>query len=119
MKAKVLFFVTMVFLPAFAFGGEKKSANVTLDQPVKVAGAQLAPGQYKVIWEGSGTAVTVSFVEGNKTIATAPARLVSTPTHQPVGIETDTSASHSQVLEAIYLKSVSIQFENAISGAGN
>lgn len=119
MKAKVLFFVTMLLLPAFAFGGEKNSANVTLDQPVKVAGAQLAPGQYKVIWEGSGSDVTVSFVEGKKTIATAPAKLVSTPANQPAGIETDTSADNAQVLQAIYLKNVSIQFGSAVSGAGN
>ena len=37
----------MVFaIPALAFAGPKNSANFNLDQTVKVAGTQLAPGQY-------------------------------------------------------------------------
>ena len=79
MKPKVLFLVTMVFLPAFAFAGPRNSANIELDQPVTIAGTQLAPGQYKLIWEGNGPNVNVSFVEGKKTVATAPAKLVSNP----------------------------------------
>jgi hypothetical protein len=64
MKTKSLFAAATVFLiPALAFAGQKNSANVSLDQPVKVAGTQLAPGQYKVMWEGNGPDVTVSFLE--------------------------------------------------------
>ena len=52
MKPNVLFLATMVFLPALAFA-QKNSANVALGQPVTIAGTQLAPGQYKLIWEGN------------------------------------------------------------------
>jgi hypothetical protein len=39
MKPKVVFFVTMVFLPALAFA-QKNSANVALDQSVTIAGTR-------------------------------------------------------------------------------
>ncbi len=118
MKPKVLFFVTMVFLPALAFAGERNSANVELDQSVTVAGTQLAPGQYKLIWEGNAPNVSVSFVEGKKTVATAPAKLVSNPTNEEA-IETTTQTGNTQVLQAVDLKNVTIRFENAVPGAGN
>lgn len=120
MKLKSLLFVTTVFfLPAFAFAGQKNSANVSLDRTVKVAGTQLAPGRYKLTWEGNGPDVTVSFLEGNKTIVTAPAKLVNTPANQPEGIETITEPDKSNVLQVVYSKNVSIQLEDATSGAGN
>jgi hypothetical protein len=117
MKPKVLFFVTMVFLPALAFA-QKNSANVTLDQSVTVAGTQLAPGQYKLIWEGNAPNVNVNFVEGKKTVATAPAKLVSNPTSEEA-IETATQTDNTLVLQAVDLKNVTIRFENAVPGAGN
>ena len=116
MKPKVLFFVTMVFLPALAFA-QKNSANVALDQSVTIAGTQLAPGQYKLIWEGNAPNVNVSFVEGKKTVATAPAKLVSNPTSEEA-IETATQTDNTLVLQAVDLKNVTIRFEN-VPGAGN
>src|SRR5579863_2893462 len=119
MKRKNLFAVaTMFLIPALAFAGPKKTANVTLDQPVKVAGTQLATGQYKLTWEGSGPEVTVSFVEGKKTVATASARLVKNQ-YNLEAIETTTAADNTTVLHAVDLKTLTIQFENPTSGAGN
>jgi hypothetical protein len=117
MKHKVLFFVTMVFLPALAFA-QKNSANVALDQSVTIAGTQLAPGQYKLIWEGNASNVNVSFVEGKKTVATAPAKLVRNPTSEEA-IETAAQTDNTRVLQAVDLKNVTIRFENAVPGAGN
>jgi len=117
MKPKILFFVTMVFLPALAFA-QKNSANVALDQSVTIAGTQLAPGQYKLIWEGNAPNVNVSFVEGKKTVATAHGKLVSNPTSEEA-IETATQTDNTQVLQAVDLKNVTIRFENAVPGAGN
>ncbi len=117
MKPNILFFVTMVFLPALAFA-QKNSANVALDQSVTIGGTQLAPGQYKLIWEGNAPNVNVSFVEGKKTVATAPAKLVSNPTNEEA-IETATQTDNTQVLQAVDLKNVTIRFESAVPGAGN
>lgn len=118
MKPKVLFFVTMVFLPALAFAGPRNSANLELNQSVTIAGTQLAPGQYKLIWEGNGPNVNVSFVEGKKTVATAPAKLVSNTTNEEA-IETATQTDNTRVLQAVDLKNLIIRFENAVPGAGN
>jgi hypothetical protein len=119
MKSKSLIAVAMVFLiPSLAFAGPKKSADVVLDQPVNVAGTQLTPGQYKLTWEGSGPEVTVSFTEGKKTVATVPAKLVTTRNDEEA-IETANAAGNTAVLRAIDLKNVTIQFGNAASSAGN
>ena len=109
----------MVFLiPALTFAGAKNSANLQLDQPVTVAGSHLAPGRYKLTWEGSGPDVTVKFAEGKNIVATVPAKLVSTPTQQKA-IETDTAADNTRLLRAVDLKNSTIHFENAAPGAGN
>ena len=120
MKSKFLFTAAMMFLiPALAFAGQKNSANVELVQPVKVAGTQLAPGDYKLIWEGNGPEITVSFLSGKKTVATAPAKLVNDRNNQPGAIETDTAKDNTVTLQAVDLKNVTIQFSNVVPAAGN
>jgi hypothetical protein len=78
----------------------------------------LAPGQYKLIWEGNAPNVNVSFVEGKKTVATTPAKLVSNPTSEEA-IETATQTDNTLLLQAVDLKNVTIRFEKAVPGAGN
>jgi hypothetical protein len=119
MKSKSSFAAAMVFLiPALTFAGAKNSANLQLDQPVTVAGSHLAPGQYKLTWEGSGPDVTVKFAEGKNIVATAPAKLVGIPNKQEA-IETDAAADNTAILQAVDLRNITIQFENAAPGAGN
>ena len=107
----------VILTPALAFAAPKNSANLELEQPVTVAGTQLAPGQYKVVWQGSGSDIAVSFMEGKQIIATAPAKLVNNPTGEEA-IETDIQAGKT-VLQAIDLKKISLQFENAATNSGN
>jgi hypothetical protein len=120
MKSKLLFAAAIVLLiPAMAFAKPKDSANIDLNQAVTVAGAKLTPGHYKLIWEGSGSNTTVRFVEGKKTVATAPAKLVSNTTDLDNAVETNTTADNTTVLRAIDLKHITIRFENAAPSAGN
>jgi len=119
MKSKFLSVAAIVFLtPALAFAGPKNSTNLELDQAIKVADTQLAPGQYKVIWQGSGPEITVSFTEGKKTLATVPAKLVASTNSQKT-IETDIAPDTTTVLRAIDLKHSTIQFDNATPATGN
>ncbi len=60
---------------------QKKNVDVT-DQVV-LAGKTLAPGQYKVEWQGSGPDVKVNFVKSGKTVLTAPARVAQLKTKAP------------------------------------
>jgi len=104
MKSTSLFAVAIMLLtPVLAYGGTKDSANFQLTQSVTVAGTQLAPGQYRLTWDGSGPNVTVSFAEARKTIATAPAKLASNPTNQEA-VETSTEADNTTELRAIDLR---------------
>jgi hypothetical protein len=119
MKAKSLFVCAMLALPALAFAADKKSANVQIPQPVTVAGTQIAPGNYRLVWEGNGPDVTVTFLEGKKTVATAPARLVNTQSDQPGAIETVTTPDKTQVLKAVDLNKLTFQFQTPVAAAGN
>lgn len=118
MKSKSLFAAMMFLIPAMAFAGQKNSANVTLEQPVKVAGIQLAPGQYKLIWNGSGPDMTVTFTQGKQTIATAHGTLGDNPLNEQA-IETVTAADNTTHMKAVDLKKISIHFEDAAPTAGN
>jgi hypothetical protein len=61
-------------LAASAFAANKGSLQV--NDPVTVSGKQLKPGGYTVKWEGAGPTVELSILQGNKVVATAPARLI-------------------------------------------
>ena len=120
MKIKLLSATSMVFLiPALACVGQRNSASLDLDQSVKVSDTQLAPGQYKLTWEGNGPNITVNFTQGKKTVASAPAKVVSDPSSQSGAIDTATAADKTVILEGVELKNETIQFGNAAPAAGN
>lgn len=47
-----------------------------VDEPVTVAGHKLAPGQYKLTWDGAGPGVEAMILLNGKLVATVPANLV-------------------------------------------
>lgn len=57
-----------------AFAATK--ADLTLQSSTSINGTQLKPGEYKLQWDGSGPAVEVSIVQGKKTVAKVPAKIV-------------------------------------------
>lgn len=119
MKAKSLFVLAMLSLPALTFAADKKSTSVQIPQPVTVAGTQIAPGNYKLVWEGNGPDVTVTFLNGKKTVATAPAKLVNSQNNQAGAIETVATSDKTQVLKAVDLSKQTIEFETPVAAAGN
>lgn len=58
-----------------AFARDKNQRNVNIPDSVSIAGTQLAPGNYKVDWQGAGPAVHVNFLQHGKVVASAPATL--------------------------------------------
>jgi hypothetical protein len=58
-----------------AFASPSKG-HLRLDEKVSVQGRQLAPGDYKLEWNG-GPNVKLSFLQGNETMATVPAHVVA------------------------------------------
>ncbi len=75
------FFVALagacLLLPACAFASNTNKKSLHLYEKVTVQGTQLAPGNYKVEWNGMGPEVKLNILKGKETVATAPAKIVS------------------------------------------
>ena len=104
--------LAMVFaVPAISLAA-KNQENLSLSKTTMVQSAQLTPGDYKVVWEGNGPDVQVSFVQYNKTVATAPAKLVQKTSTYDGAIDTTDAGNNSQVLNSIEWKKQSLVFAN-------
>ena len=57
------------------FARESNKTTLNLSEKVTVNGKTLNPGRYTVNWEGSGSTVQVSILQGKQTVATAPAHV--------------------------------------------
>jgi len=68
MTALVLTAAVLLATSAFA-------TNITVSKTLNLNGTQIAPGEYKVVYTGSGSDVQVNLMKGKNTIATAPARI--------------------------------------------
>jgi len=68
----------LLLVAAGAWAADKgSSTTVKIFDAVVVNGKTLAPGEYKVTWEGSGSDVQVSFLQGKAVAATASATVVA------------------------------------------
>jgi len=75
MKAsKSLFLGLALLLATSAFAINKGSLSI--QEPVTVNGTKIAPGDYKVQWEGTGPNVELSITQGKKVVAKVPAHMV-------------------------------------------
>jgi hypothetical protein len=60
---------------AFAANNVNKG-SFEVFEPLTVSGHQLAPGQYKLTWDGTGSSVELMILSHGKLVATVPAQLV-------------------------------------------
>ena len=67
----------MLMAPVALLAAPKNSANVTLTETVTINGTSVPPGDYHVVWQGTGPSVEATVLQGNKVIASAPATLVN------------------------------------------
>lgn len=65
----------LVAASAFAANKGNKGA-LDLDMPAIIAGHQLAPGEYKLTWDGTGSNVELMILSHGKLVATVPAHLI-------------------------------------------
>jgi len=72
--AKTVVLGLAVLLASSAFASNKGSLEVR--EPFEVNGQQLAPGEYQLRWDGTGSNVEVSFMQGKKEVAKASAKIV-------------------------------------------
>jgi hypothetical protein len=66
---------TLALLSPLGALARENGHSVDIDNAVQVGGTQLNPGTYKVEWQGTGSAVQVSFSQNGKTVATVPGTL--------------------------------------------
>jgi hypothetical protein len=78
-RLSTLLIGSSLLLSASVFAGDVNKKSLHLYEKVTVQGKQLAPGNYKVEWSGTGPEVTLNILKGRETVATASARVVSQP----------------------------------------
>jgi hypothetical protein len=111
-----------LFLATSAFAANRGTVQVS--QAVTVAGTQLAPGEYKLVWEGSGPNVDLKFMQGGRVVATTPARVIDLK-QAPYGDEAvvnksaDGSASLAEIRMSGKRYALQIGNESARLSGGN
>ena len=72
--SKSLFLGLALLLATSALAANKGSLQI--QEPTSVNGTRLAPGDYKLEWDGNGPSVELSIMQGRKVIAKVPAHVV-------------------------------------------
>jgi hypothetical protein len=101
---------------AGTFAGEANKATLRLQEKVSIEGNQLAPGNYKLEWDGAGPEVQVNILRGKETVATVPARLAEQPARNAQdAYGTSAEPDGSKALTSVYVggKTFTLQFEGA------
>ena len=73
--AKTVVLGLAVLLATSAFASDKGSLQVR--EAIEVNGQRLAPGEYQVRWDGTGSNVEVSIMQGKKEVAKTTAKVVA------------------------------------------
>jgi len=110
------FLASALLFAAGAFAGEANKATLHLQEKVSIEGNQLAPGNYKLEWDGAGPDVQVNILRGKETVATVPARLVEQPVRNAQdAYGTSAAPDGSKALTSVYVggKTFTLQFEGA------
>src|SRR5271169_3943358 len=120
MKYKVIV-ALMLMAPVALLAAPKNSANVPFTETVTINGASVPPGDYHVVWQGTGPSVDATVLQGNKVIASGPTMLVNAKSEYDGAVETKDGNDNSKVLEAIDWSNRSLRFgqENASSPSAN
>ena len=108
----------VLILPLSALAASKNSSNVEIPNKVVVNGKQIQPGTYKVEWNGAGPNVEISILQGHKTIAQVPARVVD-KTYEQQAIVTQQNNSGANVLDQIQLKNKELDLKAKTNSGAN
>jgi hypothetical protein len=108
-------FGAALLISASAIAAESNKGKVELTEKVVVEGKALNSGKYTVEWNGSGSTVQVSLLQGKQTVATFSAHLTEQASRNPQdAYSTATEADGSRSLTAIYPggKRVALQLDH-------
>ncbi len=100
----------MLLLSAGAFAQEK--GKLSLTENLTVQGKVLKPGNYKLTWEGTGSNVQLSIIQGRETVITVPATVVAGQNeNRASAYSSRTAADGTKSLEAFYPEGKKIVLE--------
>src|SRR5262245_2919394 len=110
--------VLMALLFVTGWAADSMKATIRLFQPVKLGSAQLAPGEYKMTWQGTGSQVEVTFSQGKKALVTVPAQVVQERSgYRNPAVQTN---SKTNALTGVALPTMSFSFDNnSVATSGN
>lgn len=77
LRALLVLALALATVPVLLASNATTKKNITLGEQAQVGSTTLQPGDYKVEWQGTGSNVTVNFIQGNKVKATVPATVES------------------------------------------
>jgi len=116
----------LLIIPALAFAGDKaanaksETKSFTLLENAQVGNVQLAPGDYKVSFNGNGDNVPVTIMKGHKTLATAQANIVQADNSINPGVTVEKDSSGQPQLTAIQLPHATLKLSGGAGpGAGS
>ena len=104
--AVVALFCLITTAGLFADSKSKDSGNLNLANSVQVGSTQVAPGDYKVEWNGTGDNVQVSILKGKNVVATTEGKLVELPK------KADNNSVTTKALDNNARALMEIQFDN-------
>ena len=92
-----------LLLATSAFAANKQNkGSIELDKPATIGGHQLASGEYKLTWEGTGPNVDLMIKSDGKLVATVPAQLIELDRpERSNGYELHTNDDGSQTVKSI------------------
>jgi hypothetical protein len=101
--SKTLLPALALLLATSAFAANKQNkGSLELDQPATIGGHQLASGEYKLTWDGTGPNVDLMIKSYGKLVATVPAHLIELSRPEPSnGYEAHTNDDGSRILTSI------------------
>jgi hypothetical protein len=112
--SKTLLATLALLLATSAFAAKKQNkGSIDLDKPTTIAGHQLAPGEYKLTWDGSGPNVDLMILSNGKLVATVPAHLIELSRPEPsngYGTRTNDDGSHALTRIEIVGKKYALAF---------
>lgn len=110
LRALLVLALALATVPVMLASGATTKKNITLGEQAQIGNTTLQPGDYKVEWQGTGSNVTVNFLQGSKVIATVPATVQSKES-QNNSIQLKGQANGPQSVKEIDWAHVALVFE--------
>ena len=111
-------FLVLLMLPAASFAASN-SKEITFDKTTKVGTTELEPGTYKVVWNGTGQTVDVSFSKNKKVVASTTAKVESNQSGYDFAVLVRKVNPDSAILQKIDVKSTELVFSTEDAPSGN